>query len=75
MNTPLPASIGRPATNALGSVGITSLEELCKISEKELTELHGVGPKAIGILKNALDESKLCLLAPEIIKPTGIRGR
>jgi hypothetical protein len=55
MNTPLPANIGRPATNALEAAGILCLEDLTKISEKELRDMHGVGPKAISILKDSLN--------------------
>jgi hypothetical protein len=69
MNTPLPLAIGRPATNALNAAGVTCLDDLRKMTEKEIAELHGVGPKAIGILKAALDECNLCLLAPKNIKP------
>lgn len=58
MSTPLPATIGKPATRALDAAGITCLEELDKISESELAQLHGVGPKAIIVLKSALDEHK-----------------
>ncbi|MCB9461409.1 MAG: DNA-binding protein [Anaerolineaceae bacterium] len=46
--------IGRPATNALLNAGYTHLEQLTKVSEKELSKLHGMGPKALGILKTAL---------------------
>jgi ERCC4-type nuclease len=67
MNTSLPLSIGRPATNALEAIGISCLEDLCKISEKELAELHGVGPKAIRILKDSLDTSNMCLLTDRVI--------
>lgn len=59
MNTPLPASIGRPATNALEAASITSLEDLTKLTEKELADLHGVGPKALSILKQSLNENKM----------------
>lgn len=69
MSTPLPESIGRPATNALGAVGVTSLEDLSKLTEKELANLHGVGPKAIGILRQYLDENQMCLLNPDGVKP------
>ncbi len=65
MNTPLPATIGRPATNALNAVNITCLEDVSRLSEKELANLHGVGQKAIGILKQCLDENKLSLLTSE----------
>ncbi|WP_286929465.1 MULTISPECIES: hypothetical protein [Aeromicrobium] len=50
----LPASIGRPATNALAAQGITSLEQVAGLSESELLALHGVGPKAVRLLGEAL---------------------
>lgn len=69
MNTPFPKSIGRAATSALEVAGIASLEDLSKMTEKELAKLHGVGPKAIGILKQCLDENSMCLMAPKGAKP------
>jgi predicted flap endonuclease-1-like 5' DNA nuclease len=51
--TPLP-SIGRPATQALELAGVTRLEQLSRFSEAELLALHGVGPKAIRLLNEAL---------------------
>lgn len=69
MHTPLPASIGGPATRALEARGITSLEAISKLTEKELASLHGVGPKAIAILKQCLDENQMCLLKPKGVKP------
>jgi hypothetical protein len=46
--------IGSPATRALASIGITRLSQLTRVSKAELSELHGVGPKALGILEKAL---------------------
>jgi hypothetical protein len=69
MHTPLPSSIGQPATAALAAAHIASLEDLSKLTEKDLANMHGVGPKAIGILKGCLDENKLCLLTPKGVKP------
>ena len=46
--------IGKPATRALVNAGYTSLGELDGVGEKELAKLHGMGPKALGILKEAL---------------------
>ncbi|MEV0582082.1 DNA-binding protein [Nonomuraea sp. NPDC050310] len=56
--TPLP-KIGRPATQALALVGYTQLEQLNGVSEKDLLALHGVGPKAIRILRESLAEHGL----------------
>lgn len=52
----LPPSLGRPATRALAGAGITTLDEVAARSEKELLALHGVGPKAVRILVEALQE-------------------
>lgn len=69
MKTPLPTNIGRPATSALEATNIFSLEDLSKLTEKELSDLHGVGPKAISILKQRLDENKMCLITPKGVMP------
>lgn len=50
----LPSSIGRPATRALAGAGITSLEDVATHTEQELLALHGVGPRAVRILKEML---------------------
>lgn len=56
--TKLP-SIGKPATRALSDVGITTLEQVSKLDENNLSKMHGVGPKAIRILKEAMAEEGL----------------
>ena len=50
----LPRSIGRPATGALHAVGITTLAQVAERSEREVLALHGVGPKAVRLLREAL---------------------
>lgn len=56
--TELP-KIGAPATRALASIGISTLEELSRRSEAEILALHGMGPKALGVLRGALHERGL----------------
>ena len=46
--------IGAPATRALANAGVTSLEDLTTWSEADLLALHGMGPKAVGILREHL---------------------
>lgn len=46
--------IGAPATRALEAAGYTNLKQLTKVTEAELAQLHGMGPKALGILREAL---------------------
>ncbi|MFB4315890.1 hypothetical protein [Actinomadura sp. 21ATH] len=51
----LPKAIGGPATRALTAAGITTLAQVAELTEAELRAMHGVGPKAVGILREALD--------------------
>jgi GNAT superfamily N-acetyltransferase len=50
----LPPGVGKPATRALKMAGYTRLLQLTQVTEAKLLQLHGVGPKAIGILREAL---------------------
>lgn len=52
-STPLP-KIGAPATRALEAAGYDFLEDLDGVSRRSLLTLHGVGPRAIRILGEAL---------------------
>lgn len=51
--------IGKPALRALSGAGYSRLEQLANVSEAELAKLHGMGPKALGILREALMEKRL----------------
>jgi hypothetical protein len=53
--------VGAPATRALEAAGYTSLKDLAGVSRGHLANLHGVGPKAIGIIQAALEEHDLTL--------------
>ena len=53
----LPKAIGRPATQALVGAGITSLRQVAELGEPGLRELHGVGPKAVRILLDAVGQA------------------
>jgi hypothetical protein len=50
--------IGRPATGALIAAGYRSLEDLPKDLD-QLIDLHGVGPRAIVLLKERLSRKAL----------------
>lgn len=49
-----PKGIAKPALRALASVGISRLDQVTRLTESQLLALHGMGPKAIGIIKVAL---------------------
>ena len=50
----LPRGIGQPALRAFAAAGYRRLEQFAGVSEAELLRLHGVGPKAIRLLRAAL---------------------
>ena len=52
-----PPGIGAPAERALTQAGYTRLEQLTHVTEAELALLHGVGPKALRLLREALATS------------------
>jgi len=53
--------VGAPASRALAQTGYTQLGQLAAASRAELAALHGVGPKALRIIQDALDEHGLSL--------------
>lgn len=53
---PFPTGVAKPAIRALASAGYTHLDQLENASEKELIALHGMGAKALEILRAALKE-------------------
>ena len=59
-----PKGVAKPAQRALVSAGFSELTQLTKISEAELLKLHGMGPKAIRYLGEALAEQGLAF-APD----------
>ena len=56
---PWPKGVAQPAQRALAGAGYTSVEQLTQISEQDLAQLHGMGPKALGLLREALAEKGL----------------
>lgn len=53
----LPTEIGKPATRALLSAGVFTMDDVAERSEASLAALHGVGPKALRILEQTLAET------------------
>ncbi len=51
--TELPRT-GGPASRALELAGYTTLESVAEVPDEELLALHGVGPKAVRIIREAL---------------------
>lgn len=56
-----PKGMGRPAARALNAAGYTELRQLTGVPASELEKLHGMGPKALGIIQQALQAQGLSL--------------
>lgn len=57
----LPNSMGKTAPRELQNAGIDSLQKASEYSERELLAIHGVGPKAIRLIREAMHEKGLAL--------------
>jgi len=53
------SKLAKPAQRALSNAGITTLQQLSKLSETEFKKLHGIGPNAVKQIKQAFAESGL----------------
>jgi hypothetical protein len=54
MRSSLPRGVGMPAARALVAAGFSNLDSLDGSSAAYLLSLHGMGPKALGVLREAL---------------------
>ena len=52
-----PPGMPGPSLRALDVAGVRSLAQLTRWREADLAALHGMGPKALGILKAALESA------------------
>ena len=50
----LPTALAKPARRALAGAGYVRLEQFTKVSEADLLQLHGMGPKALEQIRRAL---------------------
>ncbi len=57
--TEFPHGIGRVAKRELASHGYTRYEDLTRASARELLAIHGIGPKAVRILREELAARKM----------------
>ncbi len=59
--TGFPKGIPAPATRALIGAGYSDLRQLAGVPAVELKRLHGMGPKALRLLQDALEQMGLSL--------------
>jgi hypothetical protein len=56
MKGAFPVGLSQPPLRALAGAVYTRLDQLASVNEKELLKLHGLGPKAIRLIRAALNE-------------------
>ncbi len=57
--TEFPRTLGKVAPRELALHGLTRYDQLTEVTEKELLAIHGVGPKAVRILREELESRSL----------------
>lgn len=50
----LPSGLSKPAQRALAAAGYKRLAQFTTVSEADLLQLHGMGPKALEMIRSAL---------------------
>ena len=59
------SNLGAPARRALENKGIATVKQLASHSEKEIMQLHGMGPSTLPKLKAALKDAGLDFKQPQ----------
>ena len=59
-----PPGLSGPALRALRAAGVRSVHDLPRWTERELAALHGMGPKGVRVLREALAASGLRFRQP-----------
>ena len=62
--TDLP-KLSAPARRALARAGYVRLDQLAGVQEADLAKLHGMGPRAIEAIRDALEQRELSLGAQQ----------
>ena len=51
-----PKGLSQPALRALATAQLNTLNDLTTIKKESFAQLHGIGPKALALLEQALDQ-------------------
>jgi len=52
-----PPGVSGPALRALNAAGVRSMSDLTRWTEADVAALHGMGPKALAVLRSALADA------------------
>ena len=53
-----PATLGQPARRALAAAGYARLDQVAGVPDADLLALHGMGPKSLAQLRQAIAASR-----------------
>jgi hypothetical protein len=55
----MPEGLAKPARRALAQAGFTRLEQFTKVTEADVARLHGMGPRALRQIREALAANRI----------------
>jgi len=61
-DVPMPKDVGAPAARALTAAGYSHLAQLDGVPADGLAQLHGVGPRALKVLQEVLEQHGMSLV-------------
>ncbi|MBA3945899.1 MAG: DNA-binding protein [Herpetosiphonaceae bacterium] len=61
----LPSGLSQPALRALAAANYSRVQQLTRVKESDLRKLHGMGPKAIALLRSELNSRGLAFADAE----------
>jgi len=67
-----PAGLSQPALRALAGAGYMRLDQLATVREADVLRLHGMGPKAIDLLRRALAAKGLSFAGSALEKDSAV---
>lgn len=69
-----PEGMSTPSLRALEAAGIRSVRDLARWTEADLSTLHGVGPKVLGVLRAAMSAERIHFVADASARQPKQRG-
>lgn len=68
--TEIPGRVGKPALRAFAAAGFSAVEQFAQVSAVDVVALHGVGPKAVVVLRESLAELGLTFADESGVQPS-----
>ncbi|SDJ27909.1 hypothetical protein SAMN05192558_11456 [Actinokineospora alba] len=66
----IPGRVGKPALRAFAAAGFSTVEQFAQVSAVEVAALHGLGPKAVIVMRESLAELGLTFADEPGVQPS-----